>query len=473
MDIHSTTGIDTQVSNEEQRNWSDSLWQKKLADGTTTYDRTRSHLNFEITKGGVIQPIDSSKTIMQKFRENIAARGIRDPNNRPNPKRLNRTMAQIIFMGSHERMLEIAFGNQEVKPRGEDNSGLTRQKDIEDWARDVYDFAARKFGEENIVSFYVHLDERTPHIHCTVIPVNDQNRISWKSVFGDSKSDGEKILTRLHDELEEDVNRKWGLERGDSTAETKAKHRSTEEYKRDLISQVHNLENKREYLLKVIQKEERKLKSLTTMIANSQERKEKIQEEIDLIALQFGQEGVDNAELAAKMKALRKELQGIDAKIERRQSLIEEANETLAKARAELERLNTAKSQVRSTLGDDIDKKAAEVEKNIMATYNKMVASSVEPLLPTLTPQQEDTLDRNGYYDLTENAQDVINCALLLAIRYVDGATTYAHSCGGGGSNLSGWGRDKDDDDECWWMRCISKSAEMVRPAGRKASRRR
>ena len=72
-------------------------------------------------------------------------------------------------------------------------------------------------------------------------------------------------------------------------------------------------------------------------------------------------------------------------------------------------------------------------------------------------------------HDLAENVQNIANCAMLLAINYVKQATDYAESCGGGGvSNLSGWGKKKDEDDVQWWVRCIATAAAMVKPRGRK-----
>ena len=40
--------------------------------------------------------------------------------------------------------------------------------------------------------------------------------------------------------------------------------------------------------------------------------------------------------------------------------------------------------------------------------------------------------------------EDVQKTALLLFAEYLDGATSMAASSGGGGSNMSGWGKDKD-----------------------------
>ena len=62
-------------------------------------------------------------------------------------------------------------------------------------------------------------------------------------------------------------------------------------------------------------------------------------------------------------------------------------------------------------------------------------------------------------------SSQIINCAMLLSLGYIREATTYAESCGGGGSPVLGLGLDKDEDDDHWWRRCIAVSAAMIRPA--------
>ena len=119
-------------------------------------------------------------------------------------------------------------------------------------------------------------------------------------------------------------------------------------------------------------------------------------------------------------------------------------------------------------VGDDIDREAKAIHSNIVTTYYKMMAISLESVIPTLTSEQREVLRDSGFHDLTDNPQHVINCALFLAINYIKEATTYAESCGGAGVNMTGWGRHKDDDDERWWMRCIARAAAMVKPSGRK-----
>ena len=154
------------------------------------------------------------------------------------------------------------------------------------------------------------------------------------------------------------------------------------------------------------------------MIANLHTRKEEVQEQIDLIARQFGQDGVDNADLA-----------------------------------------------MQEVLGEDWDLHSIQLQRNMLATFNSMLVSSLEPLASTLTERQQEILNESGYSDLMRNSNSIINCAMLLSLGYIHEATTYAESCGGGGSPGSGWGRDKDEDDDHWWRRCIAVSAAMMRPA--------
>ena len=474
MDMRSTTnGVSAQESDEQQRNWTTTQWEKKAKDSLSNYDPTRAKLNFEVVKGGIVQPIDTSKTITLKMAENLAARGIKDPNARPGAVMKRRTVAQFIFGGNRERMHELAFGGQTVDlSKGADNSSITRYKDIEEWAKDVYRFMAKRFGEDNIISFYVHLDEKNPHCHCTLVPVDSvKNRISWKSVFGDGREAESANMTKLHSELQEAVGEKWGLERGSNMAETKARHRSTEEYKRELVSEVCNLQSTRGELLKQIHRAEIKLKGISTMIANLQARKEAIQEQIDVIARQLEKSGSDKEKLTRQMDELHKQMAGIDEKLKVRYKMLDDANDTINTARERLSEMKQEHVKMQELIGKDKDMQSTVLQRNILMAYNKMLTNSVEPLLPTLSDHQQEILDNSGYNELTGNSYDVINCAMLLALEYIHAATNYAESHGGGGSPGIGWGRNKDEDDEHWWLRCVAQSATLMHSKGRKKGR--
>ena len=326
-------------------------------------------------------------------------------------------------------------------------------------------------GEDNIIGFYVHLDEMNPHIHCTLVPVDaEKNRISWTSVFGQNMKEESFNMTKLHSELERQVNRKWGLERGSNMAETKARHRSTEEYKRDLVREVTNLQQTRQELIKQIHRNEIKLKGLSTMIENLQNRKEDIQKQIDLIAKQFGQEGVNNEELGNKMAALREEMKRVDEKLAERHQMLENTKKVLLEANEKLEEMKREHTNLEKDMVKSEESKIADIQRNMVGQFNGMMLSAMRPILPTLTPEQREILEDSDFALLFEKSAEILNCAVMLARGYIQLATDYAVSCGGGGGGpTSGWGRDKDDDDDRWWRKCLAHATAMVRPAKRKA----
>ena len=175
-------GFTTAQSNEHQRRWTEKGWERANENGRI--DRSRTRLNFEIVKGGKVQAVDKSKSIPEKYQENLRSRGIKDPNaSCPEAPRI-RTVVDFIISGTHETLYQLAFGNQKVNfEKGANNETVRRRPEIERWAKDMYDVLAGRFGEENILSFDVHLDERSPHIHADIIPVTARNKVSFTQVF--------------------------------------------------------------------------------------------------------------------------------------------------------------------------------------------------------------------------------------------------------------------------------------------------
>jgi len=70
------------------------------------------------------------------------------------------------------------------------------------------EFVKERYGEKNIISATVHLDEKTPHIHINFIPVTNDNRLSAKSLL--NKVD----FQSLQDDFYKKVCQYFGLERG-------------------------------------------------------------------------------------------------------------------------------------------------------------------------------------------------------------------------------------------------------------------
>ena len=53
--------------------------------------------------------------------------------------------------------------------------------------------------------------------------------------------------------------------------------------------------------------------------------------------------------------------------------------------------------------------------------------------------------------------------ALLLFAEYLDGATSMAASSGSGGSDMSGWGKDKDENEREWAKRCAQMANRLCK----------
>lgn len=208
------------------------------------------------------------------------------------------------------------------------------------------------------------------------------------------------------------------------------------------------------------------------MIENLQNRKEDIQKQIDLIAKQFGQEGINNEELGNKMAALREEMKRVDEKLAERRQMLENTKKVLLEANEKLEEMKREYTNLEKDVVKSEESKMADIQRNMVGQFNGMMLSAMRPILPTLTPEQREILEDSDFALLFEKSAEILNCAVMLARGYIQLATDYAVSCGGGGGGpTSGWGRDKDDDDDRWWRKCLAHATAMVRPAKRKRSR--
>ena len=52
--------------------------------------------------------------------------------------------------------------------------------EFERWQKNSVEYLKKKFGEENVISAILHMDESTPHIHAVIVPtyINERNEVS-------------------------------------------------------------------------------------------------------------------------------------------------------------------------------------------------------------------------------------------------------------------------------------------------------
>ena len=475
MDSRASKGLASGISNEQLRKWTDKGWENAQLEHN--YDRSRADLNFEITKGGVVQPIDKHYSLEQRMRDNLKERGIKDPNEGLKEPKF-RTIEHFIFGGSTEKMRELAFGNQTVDfehPGG--NGDVKRMPDIENWAKDIYDFICAKFGEKNVLGFIVHLDETNPHVHCTLMPIANDDKFSYKKIFGGAtKVEFKKKYLELHDALAK-VNEKWGLSRGDSKTVTKTKHRTTEDYRKRLVAECSSLEEKRENLQKAISDikieiaiAERKQKSFTTMISNLENEKSALEKEIDELREQVN---IDQKEREDKLSELRNKLTTIEEKLESRGSQLADTERQLSVLRYDYD--ETQKEYgVLFQAKEDLSKKVLDSKLNygqnmayhLYTEAFQQVMRDFIPVFNKLPEEDKAMFDGTLISELAEKGSCIVNLGVILMCDTIDSATTFAESHGGGGGGGGDdFKRDDDDDDRRWAARCLAMARQMMRPA--------
>lgn len=191
-------------------------------------DPTRTHLNRELVQfpDGVA---DRTGAISHRIRTAGIKRKIT-----PDQVRAIR----IVLSGTHEDMARV----QDEERLGE-------------WCDDNLQWLYRTFGRENTVSAVLHMDEHTPHIHATVVPIVTGERRKAKRKQTEGKRTYRKkanavrlcaddLLTRerlvaYHDSYAAAM-AKYGLQRGIRGSE--ARHTTTAQYYRELKRQTGELE---------------------------------------------------------------------------------------------------------------------------------------------------------------------------------------------------------------------------------------
>ena len=131
----------------------------------------------------------------------------------------------VMLTGSNERMNEM------------------QPDELKNWFNDNYKWTCERFGKANVVGFALHLDEATPHIHATIVPLTDDGRLSAKELLNgkDRKAPRGEHLRLMQDSYAEAMD-PYGLSRGISAEATQVKHTTTKEYYRELNAAAQQLE---------------------------------------------------------------------------------------------------------------------------------------------------------------------------------------------------------------------------------------
>lgn len=200
----------------------------------------------------------------------------------------------------------------------EDMKRIRQAGQLDAWAKDSCGWLQKTFGKENVVSAVLHLDEKTPHIHATVVPITrgerrkaklerERNAASGKRTYR-TKKDRPRLCAddvMARDKLKAyqttyaEAMAKYGLQRGIDGSE--AKHISTQQYYREVFV-----------------------------------RKNEMSEQIEAMIGQKEMLTVDIAALQAQREAAQTDCNAIDEQRRKKQEELSKAETELAQTRREI-----------------------------------------------------------------------------------------------------------------------------------------
>lgn len=104
-------------------------------------------------------------------------------------------------------------------------------------------FLEKRQSKDAIISAVVHMDEKTPHMHLSFVPLTADKRLSAKDIVGNKKK-----LTWWQDQFWKHMGKKWpDLERGESASETGRTHIPPR-----LFKEAAHLNRQRDMLMKLL-----------------------------------------------------------------------------------------------------------------------------------------------------------------------------------------------------------------------------
>ena len=506
MHVEAGKSFGTAEANENERRWNDDKIDRKNQDPTNHYDRTRMKLNFEIGPDGKIHPLGyQEKSLEVRLQERLDELGWKpfkaDSKIQPN------CCAKFVFGGNHDRTLEMAFGNQSVNlEKGADNSHLHRCEEIENWAKDVYDWCSNRYGQKNIVGFQVHIDESSPHIHALIVPVgirpkSGRESVMWSAKFGKDRYEYGRILKEMHTSLYDEVGSKYGLERGDSIDGRNVQHLNKRDYIRKLTKEA--------------KQAEKAVKGLQSMMRNLESR---------IFSYRLQLEEADKELASGKITLDRYEAQKADIQelIAEYQTKLEDKTDKLHVKEQELERLTADATKARSVVqpfrnhkvdftppqitekvplfGSD---KWVERQNQYRAKQFTDIVRKIESLYRNDAARQVEAAQRNVLADYGELYQlrrdnkslsdtnesleselnmlfdqlaipSVRNLIFAVADALIGGQPVSISSCSGGSTSDLPWdGRRPDEEEEAYRRRCLMFAIGAVKKLNEKKSYRR
>lgn len=322
---------------------------------------------------------------------------------------------EMIFSGSHDTMVAMD------------------RKTLLNWAKKTVKWAQDTWGEENVVSAVLHVDEKTPHIHMIVVPIvkGQSRRTRHHQGTGKSKKaykiDHDKLrlcmnevytrgkLYGYHDSYAEVVGNVFGMERGIKAAPgSKVRHKNSEDYNRSLQKQAiekqalideltADYDTKKTEIQEDIQQLQEKRTSLSTELDEEQDKLTKAKSKSKKAEKESKDAEKKLTELYEKKTAIEKEITQLQTRKETLSTAVEDEQRKFDVAKTEADKAE------KETKGSK--EKLTEFEKKIKDNTDVIQdqVADIEANNKTISEQNEEISSNQRYLHELQSIQNEIS----------------------------------------------------------------
>ena len=202
------------------------------------------------------------------------------------------------------------------------------------------------------------------------------------------------------------------------------------------------------------------------MISNLERQEAELNDEISQLGTDIENGAGDVSELRCRIAKLENQLESTGQKLADKRDKLRLADRQLAELQDEFDALTEKRDNAQNDYHELTSKHQEQVRMRLTdAVFARMVVD-VRSMIESLLPEQKTSLDGEFLTAIAERPNEILKCAMYLFLGYLDGASQFAQSCGGGGTSSDlPRGRNPDEDDRRFAYRCMMQAHRMMKPS--------
>ena len=142
------------------------------------------------------------------------------------------------------------------------------------------------------------------------------------------------------------------------------------------------------------------------------------------------------------------------------------ADRQLAELQDELDALTEKRDNAQSDYHELTSKHQEQIRMRLTdAVFGRLIVD-IRELFAAMPSELKANVNGEFLTAIAEQPNEILKCAMYLFLGYLDGATQFAQSCGGGGTSSDlPWGRNPNEDDRRFAYRCMMQAHKMLKPS--------